>query len=53
MKCYLPRTDQDGLEFVSYKPTPFLPAQTIGLIYGNFKCKEYISQDQKPNNVNL
>ena len=45
---HLTRNEQDGLDFVYYKPTPFLPAQTIGLIFGNINCKEYTNQDKKP-----
>lgn len=41
----LRRVKKDKMEIVTYNPTSFLPAQKIGFIFGNLKCKEEMEQD--------
>lgn len=39
------RKTVDGLDFIYYIPTPFLPPKTIGFIYGNLRCNDKYNMD--------
>ncbi len=43
----LSRSTSNGLEFTTYKPTPYLPAETISLVLGRMDCQQH-SPDSSP-----
>jgi len=37
----LSRSTSNGLEFTTYKPTPYLPAETISFVLGRMDCRQH------------